>query len=227
MTLRGFALVALLSSACVSSSQPRSPAAARDQIVPLPPSATAPPAQAVHDGDSAPRPSDLRGRPVDVVDVEIVAVAGSALGRARATVMVRAALERVRAILFDFADYPAFLPNYKSAKVVGTTTGGGTVVHMEIDALGGMIHRWMRIEVSPPAAVGSRESFEARLLEGDVKAFEARWVLDRLDDGTRLTLESFIDANLKLPAAFIDAGNVAGLKESILAIKARAEGSAI
>jgi hypothetical protein len=71
--------------------------------------------------------------------------------------------------------------------------------------------------------VGPRESFEGKLVEGDVKAFEARWVLERLDDGTRLTLESFLDANLPFPTAFIDAGSSAGLKESILAIKARAE----
>ena len=163
------------------------------------------------------------GRPVDLADVEVVPIVGSALGRARATVTVRAALERVRAILFDFPNYPAFLPNYKSAKVVGTTADGGSVVHMQIDALGGMIRRWMRIEISPATVVGPRESFVARLLDGDVKAFEARWVLDRIEEGTRLTLESFIDANLQLPASFIDAGSAAGLKESILAIKARAE----
>jgi ribosome-associated toxin RatA of RatAB toxin-antitoxin module len=227
MTARALALVALVSSAgvaCVSSSQPQSPAAARDQALPLPPAATA---QSSHDGDSAAKRRGARGRPVDLADVEIVPIAGSALGRARATVMVRAALERVRAVLVDFTNYPAFLPNYKSAKVVGTTTAGGSVVHMQIDALGGMIRRWMRIEVSPPTVTGTRESFVAKLLEGDVKAFEARWVLDRLDDGTRLTLESFIDADVPFPAAFIDAGSAAGLKESILAIKARAEDGAL
>jgi hypothetical protein len=165
--------------------------------------------------------------PVDLPDVEVVPVAGSALGRARATVTVRAALERVRAICFDFPNYPAFLPNYKSAKVVGTTAAGGSVVHMQIDGLGGMIRRWMRVEISPTTIVGHGESFVARLLDGDVKAFEARWVFDRIEEGTRLTLESFIDVGVQLPAALIDAGSAAGLKESILAIKARAEDSSL
>ncbi len=83
----------------------------------------------------------------------------------------------------------------------------------------------MRIELTPATVLGTRESFSARLLEGDVKAFEASWVLERLSDGTRLTLESFIDANLQLPSTFIDTGAAAGLKESILSIKARAEES--
>ncbi len=148
---------------------------------------------------------------------------GQSLGRVRATVMVRAAAERVRAVLFDFANYPAFLPNYKSAKLEATTPAGGKQVLMHIDALGGMIKRWMRIEFSPGTVDGARESFSARLLDGDVKAFEARWLLETLAGGTRLTLESFLDANLQLPAAFLDTGSAAGLKESILNIKARAE----
>jgi ribosome-associated toxin RatA of RatAB toxin-antitoxin module len=227
MTLRGVVVFACLTSlgagtGCVNASQPRSPRAARDQVV-VDTSATSSAASTPSASGALAGPATPRR--VDLAEVETIAVAGSSLGRQRATVMVRAAADRVRAVLFDFANYPAFLPNYKSAKVVGTTPAGGTQVHMQIDALGGMIRRWMRIELTPPVVAGDRESFEARLLEGDVKTFQARWVLERLADGTRLTLESFLDANLQLPAAFIDAGSAAGLKESILAIKARAEES--
>ncbi len=214
MTLRGTVLCALVSSAsvaCVNASQPRSPRAALDHVVVARAAGKAADVEPVHH------------RPVDLAEMETLAVTGSSLARHRATVMVRAAADRVRAVLFDFPNYPAFLPNYKSAKVVATTPSGGTQVHMQIDALGGMIRRWMRVELTAPVVVGSRESFEGKLVEGDVKAFEARWVLERLDDGTRLTLESFLDANLPFPTAFIDAGSSAGLKESILAIKARAE----
>jgi len=215
MASRVIAVCALLSTAsvaCLNTSLPRSRQAVLDGVVPV---ATA----------AAPAPAVTVVRPLDLAESEIVPVAGSSIGRARATVMVRAAAERVRAVLFDFANYPAFLPNYKSARVLATSPEGATLVHMQIDALGGMIRRWMKVEISPPRTEGPRQTFDARLLEGDVKAFEARWELVRMDDGTRLTLESYIDANLTLPAAFIDAGSAAGLKASILAVKARAEES--
>jgi ribosome-associated toxin RatA of RatAB toxin-antitoxin module len=215
MTSRVIALCALLpigGAACLNTSMPRSRQAVLDGVVPTP-TATA----------SAPSPAPRRAP--DEAEVEVLPVAGSSLGRARATVMVRATVDKVRAVLLDFPSYSEFLPNYKSARVVGKTPGGATLVHMQIDALGGMIRRWMRVEISSPVVDGPRETFAARLLEGDVKAFEARWELVRKPEGTLLTLESFLDADLTLPAAFIDAGAAAGLKTSILAVKARAEES--
>jgi ribosome-associated toxin RatA of RatAB toxin-antitoxin module len=206
-------LLAATNVACINASQPSSRRAALDHVVNASVPVAASPPPAAKPASSAP----------DVAEVEVVPVAGSSLGRARATVMVRAALERVRAVIFDFPNYPSFIPNYKSAEVESTTPEGGMRVHMKIDALGGMIRRWMRVEVSPPAVDGPRETFDAKLLDGDVKAFEGRWVLERLAGGTKLTVESFLDAKLQLPPAFIDAGSAAGLKESILAIKARAE----
>jgi len=216
MDPRSLALCVLLSStaiACLNTSQPRSRISVSDQVVA--PAGT-------------PRSELVRvvARPVaaaDRAEVEVLPVPGQSLGRIRATVMVRAAADRVRAVLFDFANYPAFLPNYKSAKLEGTTSAGHKLVFMEIDALGGMIRRWMRIDFSPGTVDGTSESFSAHLVAGDVKAFEAHWLLQRLEDGTRLTLESFLDANVQLPSTFIDTGSAAGLKESILNIKARAE----
>ena len=215
MTSRVIILGAVLAATgCMNTSQPRSRQAVLDQ--PSPPAAAAAALAVEHPAS----------RPVDVPEVEMVPVPGSNLGRARATVIVRAALDRVRTVLVDFPAYAEFMPHYKSAEITTRTPDGGMQVMMKIDALGGMIRRWMRVEVSAPVVDGARESFSARLLEGDVKAFEARWVLDRLADGTRLTLESFMDGNLQFPVAFLDAGNAAGIKASILAIKARAEDGA-
>ena len=150
---------------------------------------------------------------------------GSKLAKGRATVMVHGRRWREGALrggrLPRLSGLHAALQD--PAEVEKRWDDGRLTVMMKIDALSGMIKRWMRVEVSPPVDDGARETFGARLLAGDVKRFEARWILDRLADGTRLTCESFLDANLQLPAAFIDAGSAAGIKASILAIKARAE----
>jgi ribosome-associated toxin RatA of RatAB toxin-antitoxin module len=205
------ALSVSAAASCMNASQPRSRKAVLDQLVEVTPPAA---------GD---RPAAARPGRADVADVDVVPVPGSKIGRARATILVRASVEKVRAVLLDFPSYPAFLPNYESAKVVSKKPDGAMIVRMEIGALNGLIRRWMLVEISTPVVVAARESFDAKLLDGDVKAFEARWVLERVPEGTRLTLESYLDAKLELPAAFIDAGAASGIKDSILAVKARAE----
>jgi ribosome-associated toxin RatA of RatAB toxin-antitoxin module len=220
MSRRHVAACALLSGAlasCVNVSQPRSRKAVLDQVVDLPKPGADAPAQKELTRLTRPPP------PADVAEVETVPVPGSRIGRARATVLVRAPVDKVRAVILDFPHYHDFLPNYESAKVVSKKPDGVLIVHMEIAALGGMIHRWMRVEMTAPVVAGDRESFSAKLLDGDVKEFEASWALDRVPEGTRLTLESHLDAKFELPAAFIDSASASGLKDSILAVKARAE----
>ncbi len=224
MTVRVTGLCVLLSCAglaCMNTSQPRGRMSVSDRVLPA---AVSKAATSAHLSDTLSVDKASKPDPAETPEVEVMPVPDSRLGRSRAKVLVRAPLERVRAVLFDFANYPAFMPNYRSARVETTTPAGETRVHMQIDALGGLIRRWMRIEITAPRADGSRLSFEAKLLEGDVKAFSAHWLLDRVDEGsTRLTLESYLDADLQLPATFINSGSAGGLKDSIVAIKVRAE----
>jgi len=220
MTSGWIGLLALLSCtavACMNTSQPRGRHAVSDRVV-------APPKPVVVEAHATTAIVPPHDETSETPEVEVVPVPDSRLGRARATVLVRAPVARVKEVLLDFPNYPAFLANYQSAHVERTTPEGSTIVHMKIGGLGGVIRRWMRVEISPPKVEGSRLSFDAKLLEGDVKAFSARWVLERVEDGaTKLTLESYLDPDLPLPAAFIDSGSAAGLKDSILAVKSRAE----
>jgi hypothetical protein len=223
-----FALMASACTACMNTSAARSPRGLRDQVTEVAPSAVGAPASTGASASTG-APDDraalasVRRDENDVPSVEPMAVAGSKLSGARATVLIRAAVDRVRAVLLDFPSYPAFMPHYKTARVESKSPDGSFRIHMEIDALGGMIQRWMRIEMSAPAIDGPRETYEGKLLEGDVRGFKAKWVLERVAEGTRLTLESFLDGKIELPAAFLDAGGLSGLRGSILAIKTRAE----
>ena len=56
--------------------------------------------------------------------IEAFAVRGSSIERVRATVAVNAPVDRVRAILFDFARYPQFMPHYSLGAVLHTTPSG-------------------------------------------------------------------------------------------------------
>ncbi len=157
--------------------------------------------------------------------VESFAVRGSSIERVRVTAAVGAPIERVRAVVFDYAHYPEFMPRYEKAAVLRVTPDGGRLVKME---LGGLVRLWMRVEISPPRRDATSESYEGRLVDGNVKAFVPRWELTPLPDGrTRVMVESFLDPDLALvPSGLINSGARDGMREAIGALKSRIEGRA-
>jgi ribosome-associated toxin RatA of RatAB toxin-antitoxin module len=165
-------------------------------------------------------------RAPDVPKVESFPVRGSSFERVRATVAVGAPIDRVRAVVFDFARYPEFVPGYKQAGVIRTTPSGGGVVQMVIEQLGGMVQIRMRVEISAPQISGAVEAYDGRLLKGNVKAFQARWELEPLGPRrTRLVLESFLDPDLPVvPASLVNQGARDGVRDALLALRARSEG---
>jgi len=140
-------------------------------------------------------------------------------------VVVHAPIEQVRAVVFGFEHYPEFMPSYKGCHVLGTTPQGGREVRMEIEVLGGLLKLWTRMEVSPAAMIDGTETYEARMIEGNVREFMTRWQLRELDRATtRLTVESFMELKIPLPDSVVNRGSIDGAREAILAIKRRAEG---
>jgi ribosome-associated toxin RatA of RatAB toxin-antitoxin module len=164
-------------------------------------------------------------------------VAGSDIVRARASVLVRAPVERVRAVIFDCPHYPEFLTSYRACTDVGPGPTGGRVWRMDIEELGGMLKLWIKAEITKVASTAPRtmgetpkppaqpvEVYEGHLLEGNIRSFASRWRMEPTDQGfTKLTIESHLDPKLPLPSAFINSGSVDGIKEAILAVKRRAE----
>jgi ribosome-associated toxin RatA of RatAB toxin-antitoxin module len=152
-------------------------------------------------------------------------VPGSSIERVRGTVSVDASIERVRQVVFDFPRYPEYMPHYRRASVERRNPNGSVEVRMDIEELAGAVHVWVRLEVTAAEPTGGVESYKGRLLAGNVKAFEIGWKLESLGPKkTRLTVESFMDPNLRLvPSAFINSGARDRVREVILALKARAE----
>jgi len=167
------------------------------------------------------------GRAPDVPRVESFPVRGSSIERVRATVAVNAPNERVRAVLVDITRYPEFVSGYKKVSVIRSSPSGGGVVQILIEQLGGVVQLKMRVEITPRPPSGGIESYEERLVQGNVKAFEARWELEPLGaHRTRLTLESFLDPDLPLvPASAVNQGARDGLRDAVLAFKGRSEGN--
>ncbi len=185
---------------------------------------------AAHDASAGPAPLDgatpvspQEGRAVGATPVvESFAVEGTGIERIRATVVMDAPIDHVRSVLFDYDRYPEFMSIYKKAHVIWTTPAGARLVHMQ---LGGIVHLWMRVEISPPVHDGNVERYEGRLVQGNVKAFQPRWALEPMGDRTRVTVESFMDPDLPLvPDGLVNSGARDGVRDAIVALKARVEG---
>ena len=182
---------------------------------------------------AAPSPLEPPGRGHAVSEdeprIEARSVRGSSIERVRGTIAVSAPLERLRRVVFDFPRYPEFMAHYTKATLLGTTADGGGAVRLEIAELGGAIRLWMRIRVSAPVTTNGVDVYTGRLEDGNVKAFQGRWELSALTpERTRLRVESFMDPGLSLvPSSLVNQGAREGVRDALLALKARAESSAL
>src|SRR6202000_2105729 len=93
----------------------------------------------------------------DAPQIESFPVKGSKIERVRATVVVRAPVEQVRTLVFDFPRYPEFVPHYKKASIVSGAVATGLKVGMDLEELGGLVHFSLRVEITPPARNGEVE----------------------------------------------------------------------
>ena len=183
---------------------------------------------AARDACAGPRPAGARpasleeGRAGAAPVVESFPVEGTGIQRFRATVLMDAPVDRVRDVVFDYGKYPESMSIYEKASVLWTTPAGARLVHMQ---LGGIVHRWMRVEIAPPAHQGNVEKYEGHLVQGNVKAFRPSWVLESRGDRTRVTVDSFIDPDLALvPDALVNSGARDGVRDAMVALTARVEG---
>lgn len=174
--------------------------------------------------DAAPRESAPAPESEEVVEPVRVPIPDSELVEAKAKVTVRAPLEKARATVLKFEDYPQFMPEYSDAKRAGKLPSGNEKVYMEITTLGGVAKMFANIEVLPAKTDGAAETHEAKFLDGNVRQFKAIWTLVKLDEQrTELTLQVFLHPALPLPDFVVNTANLDGAKKGVIAMKKRIE----
>ena len=160
----------------------------------------------------------------EVVEPVSIAIEGSDLVEAQAQVTVNAPLDKARATVLKFEDYPQFMPEYSDAKRMGKLPSGNEKVYMEITTLGGIAKMYANVEVMPAATEGAKETHQAKFIDGNVKQFKATWVLTKVDEQhTLISLQVFLHPSIPLPDALINAANLDGAKKGVIAMKKRIE----
>ncbi len=171
-------------------------------------------------------PADGKEPSSDEPKVEASPVRGSSIERVRATLAVDAPADKVRGAVFDFARYPDFMPGYKRATVLRVNPDGSRLVQFEIEQMGGMVKLWMRVDIAAGRREGQAEVYDGKLTEGNVKAFQARWKIEPMDNGkTKLAIESYVDPDIAIaPSGMVNKRAREGVRTAILALKSRSEG---
>lgn len=148
------------------------------------------------------------------------------LVRGRATVRVDAPLERVRAVVLSFNDYAAFMPHYRTSRILDRAPNE-TLVYMQVAALGGLVKMGANLWFpKTPTLEGGWEAYASRFDGGNVEDFQAIWRLRARDErSTYLSLEVYLLPKLPLPKSTLDDENTKGARNGAAAMRQRIEGS--
>src|SRR6185437_9198648 len=142
---------------------------------------------------------------------------------ARATVMVRAPLQRVHDTLVDLAHYAGLVPRFKTSTLVDTRASGSRDGYVEVEAPEGVMR--MQVEMARPAvAADGSETVEIRSYKGNVRTFEMFWRIRKSNRGAlQLSVDVFVDPGVSVPAEVLNKENLARAVDAVVAVRDRVD----
>ncbi len=157
------------------------------------------------------------------IDVETMQIAeeGSSISSGRAVGVLDHPLEAVLPVVLDYANYVHFMPNFTKSKVLAQR-GTRAMVYMEVSVASGTFTLWGQLRLSEHPD-GNARVVEARLLDGNIDAFSARWRLTPVGDGSRteVEFELYVDPDMPLPASVFSKENERAAGNTVRALRTR------
>ena len=158
----------------------------------------------------------------DAIRVRTLATSGSSVESGRAAGIVDAPYAQVRRVVLDYARYDTFMPHFRTSRVLAQR-GSRASVYMEVGILRDTITLWARLDVRAQEVDG-KTVVEARMTQGNMDAFHARWELEPIDEGRR-TLARFqilVDPDLPaVPDSVLASENAKSARRAIVRLRRR------
>jgi ribosome-associated toxin RatA of RatAB toxin-antitoxin module len=143
------------------------------------------------------------------------------VGYGQATVVVPVPAERVREAILDYGAYAEFMPHFTQSRVL-SSRGSSALVYMQASAFHDTITLWANMRIRELRPRGDTEIVEARMTDGNLEEFTARWEMTPLDDGaTRIRFRLLIEPDLPFPSGVITDENVRNARRVVTALRAR------
>ena len=146
---------------------------------------------------------------------------GQSVERGRASVLLDAPIDRVYAVVQDYAQYKEFLPNFEASRVL-SQRGASALVFVQVKIMKGAAHIWAELKLKPRKSEGPTRVIEAKMMKGNVDHMEALWEVTAVDDRrTLVTFEIIVDPNLPLPSSLISDENRKTARKTLRALRER------
>ena len=131
--------------------------------------------------------------------------------------------DHVVSVVADYGNYYRFLPNFQKSKVL-THRGNRAMVYMEIGIMKGTVTLWGQLKMAELPAKGEMRIFEAKMIDGNMDQFMARWELTPKADGkkTHVDFRMLVDPGMPLPSSVFTKENIKAAKKAVRALRLRA-----
>lgn len=148
--------------------------------------------------------------------------AGSNISWGQAIIVVDKPVQEVLPIVRDYANYVDFMPNFTKSKVLAQR-GSRAMVYMEVSVAKGAITLWGQLALAERPTDGDIHVVEAKLMEGNVDAFNASFTLIPVDDGarTQVDFKIYVDPDIPLPSAVFSRENERAAGRTVRALRSR------
>ena len=122
----------------------------------------------------------------------------------------------------DYANYVTFMPNFTKSRVLAQR-GSRAMVYMEVSVARGAITLWGQLALAERPSGEDARVVEARLMEGNVDAFNASFTLRPVDGGARTEIDFriYVDPDIPLPSSVFSRENERAASKTVRALRSR------
>jgi ribosome-associated toxin RatA of RatAB toxin-antitoxin module len=146
---------------------------------------------------------------------------GSDISWGQAVLVVDKPIDEVLPIVRDYANYAQFMPNFTRSRVLAQR-GPRAMVYMEVRVAKGAFTLWGQLDLAERPQEDSHV-VEARLMQGNIDAFRARWTLTPVDEGrrTQVDFKLYVDPDIPLSSTLFSRENERAAGRTVRALRAR------
>ncbi len=135
--------------------------------------------------------------------------------------VVEASSDRVMEIIHDYARYAEFMPHFQTSRVL-SRRGTSAMVYMEVGIMRDSVTLWAQLRIRDRRQAGPSRVVEARMMQGNMDNFVARWKVTPLSENRSLVeFRLLVDPDLPIPASLATRENVKAARRSISALRTR------
>ncbi|NOY91799.1 MAG: hypothetical protein GXP55_11435 [Deltaproteobacteria bacterium] len=135
--------------------------------------------------------------------------------------VVNQPMEAVMGVVQDYANYSQFMPHFRTSRVIAQR-GTDAMIYLEVGIIRNTATLWGQLRLRERPARGRSRVVEARLVQGNMDEFRARWELTPVDaTHTLVRFQILVAPDLPLPSSIFTHENVKAARKTLRALRRR------